>query len=191
MKEQHDRKGIEQHAYSSSDLVWFNVRNLGLRHNSRRHKLLPKYWGPFKVVRLVGRNAVELDMPTHLRRIHPVVSTSLVKKYKHRDGHSLPPAVSDLPDKEEYEVDSIQDFNIVTHKRHGVADVVEFRLRWKGSLEDTWHEPADLANALDVLVAYLQKLTKSDRIKVLKLFDLPTLDRLPASMRALITDAAE
>ena len=127
VKEQHDRKGIEQHAYSSSDLVWFNVRNLGLRHNSRRHKLLPKYWGPFKVVRLVGRNAVELDMPTHLRRIHPVVSTSLVKKYKHRDGHSLPPAVSDPPDKEEYEVDSIQDFNIVTHKRHGVADVVEFR----------------------------------------------------------------
>ena len=62
MKERHDKKGVSNHLYAVGDLVWFNIKNIGLRHDSRRHKLLPKYWGPFKVLELVGRNAVRLDI---------------------------------------------------------------------------------------------------------------------------------
>ena len=65
MKERHDKQGVSNHLYAVGDLVWFNIKNIGLRHDSRRHKLLPKYWGPFKVLELVGRNAVRLDMPAH------------------------------------------------------------------------------------------------------------------------------
>lgn len=63
MKEQHDGKGVCDHLYTVGDLVWFYVENIGLRHESRRHKLLPKCWGPFKVIELIGRNALRLDMP--------------------------------------------------------------------------------------------------------------------------------
>jgi hypothetical protein len=41
-------------------------------------KLLPRYLGPFKVIRLVGKAAVKLDIPTSWK-IHPVFHVSLLK----------------------------------------------------------------------------------------------------------------
>ncbi len=89
MKEQHDRKGVLENLFTAGDLVWFNVKNLSLRHPSRRQKLLPKYMGPIKVLELVGRNAVKLDFPEALS-IHPTVSVSLVKPFRARPGQSAP-----------------------------------------------------------------------------------------------------
>jgi hypothetical protein len=65
--------------------------HVGLRHDSRRNKLLPKYWGSFKILYLVGRNAVCLDMPAHLNHIHLVVSVILIKPYKARVGQAQTP----------------------------------------------------------------------------------------------------
>jgi hypothetical protein len=63
-------------------------------------------------------------------------------------------------------------------------DIAEFRVRWAGSCEDSWHEPVDFENAQDTLVSYLQKLTKADRIKVLlRAFDAKSFALLPASLR--------
>jgi hypothetical protein len=110
MKDRHDNKGILPHLHSVGEFVWFNIRNIGLRHDSRRHKLLPKYWGPFKILELVGTNAVHLDMAAHLSQIHPVVSVQLVKPYHARDNkQSLPPIIINY--EPEYEVESIIDFN--------------------------------------------------------------------------------
>lgn len=62
MKDWHDRKRDSELLYSIGDLVWLTIHNPRLRHDSRRQKLLPKYWGPFKVTDVVQRNTVRLDM---------------------------------------------------------------------------------------------------------------------------------
>jgi hypothetical protein len=154
-----------------------------LRHDSRRHKLLPKYWGPFRVIALIGRNDLRLDMPSQLQHIHPIVSVSLVKAFKSRLGDVLPPVSID--GALEYEVEDIVDYNIMTSRRRNVPSVVEFRVRWKGACDDSWHEPQDFEHSQDTLVSFLQKLTKSQRIKVLKTFDSESLSRLPLSLRSL------
>jgi hypothetical protein len=55
MRAMHDGKGVADHLYEVGQYVWFNIKNIALRHDSRRHKLLPKFWGPFRVIELIGR----------------------------------------------------------------------------------------------------------------------------------------
>jgi hypothetical protein len=184
MRAMHDGKGVADHLYEVGQYVWFNIKNIALRHDSRRHKLLPKFWGPFRVIELIGRNALRLDMASQLQHIHLVVSVSLVKPFKRRSGDVLPPVLID--GTLEYEVDDIVDYNIVASRGRNVPSVVEFRVRWKGACDDSWHEPQDFEHSQDILVSFLQKLTKSQRIKVLKTFDLESLSRLPLSLRSLI-----
>jgi hypothetical protein len=138
MKAMHDSKGVADHLYEIDQYVWFNIKNIALRHDSRRHKLLSKFWGPFRVIELIGRNALRLDMPSQLQRIHPVVSVSLAKPFKRRLGNVLPPVPID--GALEYEVEDIVDYNIVPSRRRNVPSVVEFRVRWKGACVDSWHE---------------------------------------------------
>ena len=177
MKHQHDGKGVHDRVYNVNDLVWFNVRNLGLRHDSRRHKLLPKFWGPFKVIRVIGRNAVHLDMPSHLRHIHPVVSVSLIKPFVARLGQ--PPPV-EICGEDEHELESVIDFHLIKSNKRNVPNQVEFKVQWKGSFHDTWHSPEDFGNAQDVLVEFLSQLTKNDQKSVLRAFDSDSLSRLPS-----------
>jgi hypothetical protein len=126
MKAMHDGKGVADHLYEVGQYVWFNIKNIALRHDSRRHKLLPKFWGPFRVIELNGRNALHLDMPSQLQHIHPIVSVLQVKPFKRRLGDVLPP--ESIDSALEYEVEDIVDYNIVTSRRRNVPSVVEFRV---------------------------------------------------------------
>ncbi len=184
MKDRHDQRIGNMPRYHERDLVWFSIRNLGLRHPSMRHKLLPKYWGPFTVLRLVGANAVELDLPQDMS-IHPVVSTSLLKPYRPREGALPPPVV--IRGALEWEVDAIVDHSIHVYKTGSKPPVVEFRVKWTGPYLDTWHEPCDFENAQDALSKYLlTRLTRSERVRVLKCFDAQSLARLPAQLRSAV-----
>jgi hypothetical protein len=80
----------------------------------------------------------------------------------------------------------ITDFNIRKSKRRNVADEVEFKVKWKGSYADTWHVPSDFHNAQETLIAFLMRLTKRDRLNVLKAFDKESFDALPHSLRSQI-----
>ena len=54
------------------------TRNLKLKGKTGTFK--PQYVGPFQILRMVGENACELEMPETMK-IHPVVNVSQVKKY--------------------------------------------------------------------------------------------------------------
>mgnify|MGYP002655140599 CR=1 FL=1 len=63
-------------------LLMLSTKNLRkLAQGSR--KLLPRYIGPFTVVRMVGKTAVELRLPSDMR-IHPTFHVSLVRPYRSR-----------------------------------------------------------------------------------------------------------
>ena len=149
--------------YQIGDMVWFSVSNLELKHPARRHKLLPKYIGPLKVIDIAGHNAVKLDMPKYLA-IHPIVSTTQVKLYHSRDG-TVPPVIID--EKEAWEVDNIVNHNIFGKKN---KSKVEFQVQWKGNAKDSWHEFQDLLGCIDTLEKYLlQNCSPVKRSQILKL----------------------
>ena len=177
MQQRHG-KGKETHMeYKIGDLVWFSVSNLELKHPARRHKLLPKYIGPLKVIDIAGYNAVKLDMPKYLA-IHPIVSTTQVKMYHSRDG-IVPPVV--INDSEEWEVDNIVNHNIFGKKG---KTKVEFQVQWKGGAKDSWHEFADLEGCLDTLEKYLlQNCSLVKRTQILKLLSSKELALLSDTVK--------
>ena len=67
--------------------------------------------------------------------------------------------IVDKDEHQHHEVDSVQDFNSVESRQKGVPGGVEFRVRWTGSLEDTWHEPS----ALKLPRCFKHLLTKIDK----------------------------
>ena len=177
MQQQHE-KGRESHMmYKIGDLVWFSVSNLELKHPARRHKLLPKYIGPLKVIDIAGYDAVKLDVPKYLA-IHPIVSTSQVKMYHSRDG-TVPPVV--INDAEEWEVDSIINHNIIGKKN---KTKVDFQVKWKGNAKDSWHEFADLEGCIDTLDKYLlQNCSLVKRSQILKSFTPTQLNLLSETVK--------
>lgn len=93
----------------------------------------------------MGRNAVRLDLPAHLKNVHPVVSVSLLKPFNGRPGSEVPPVFID--GELQYELDSIVDYSLLTPRRKHDSPVLEFRVHWKGSCDDTWHEDSDFEHA--------------------------------------------
>jgi hypothetical protein len=131
MKERHDAKVTNQHLYQVGQLVWLNVRSISIRHPSLRQKLLPKYLGPLKVLELIGRSAVKLDLPESIK-VHPTISVSLIKPFMARAGIAIPPVV--IKGELEWEVDAIINHNVVKSKSANKPGLVEFKVRWKGDL---------------------------------------------------------
>ena len=166
MKDSHDKKGLNLNLYSPGDKVWFKIKNLALRHPSPRHKLVPRYMGPFEVLECLGRSAVKLDLPVSMK-IHPTVSISLLKPYLPREGSTCPPVVID--GFEEWIVQGITGHNVIrsnTKGRKGIQ-MVEFKIEWQGSYEASWHEFSDLEGCLDTLEKYLlNTCTLSERKNV-------------------------
>lgn len=165
MKERHDARSTRNHLYSVGQLVWFNQRHIRLRHPTRRLKLQPRFVGPVRVVEVVGRSAVRLDLPARLD-IHPTVSVTLVKPFVARQGVALPPVIID--GELEWEVEAVVDHNLLVSRKRAGASYLEFRVRWKGSFEDSWHEFTDFENAVDSVQKYISACPKSVRTQILK-----------------------
>lgn len=107
--------------------------------NRRHQKLLPKYYGPFKIIQRVGTMAYKLDLPTDAR-IHPVFHVSALKAYIagfSTDRPSLPliEPVSAMP----------QPQAVLGHRtRAGKSEVL---IHWQHSspADASWETKADLS----------------------------------------------
>ena len=91
--------------FSIGDRVLLSTEHLRMIGVKRTPKLTFKFIGPFTVVRVVGSNAYELDLPNNMR-LHPVFNISRLKAYKDgtishplRDqSNTRPPPVIDAED---------------------------------------------------------------------------------------------
>ena len=86
---------------SEGDLVLLSTRHLQLKAISGKMK--PRFVGPVRVLRAVGANAFELDLPMTMK-VHPVFNISLLRLYH---GDYSPPGPIIVEGEAEYEVDRI------------------------------------------------------------------------------------
>lgn len=72
------RKPLE---FIVGDMVMLKVSPWkGVVRFGRKGKLAPRYVGPFKILKRIGPVAYELDLPTELKKVHPVFHVSNLKK---------------------------------------------------------------------------------------------------------------
>lgn len=78
-------------SFNEGDWVLLSSKHLDLAQPS--HKLAPKYHGPFKIIKRIGRNgtAYRLDLPTQLRS-HNVFHVSSLEPYSAKSSADLVPA---------------------------------------------------------------------------------------------------
>jgi hypothetical protein len=143
--------------FGVGDLVLLSTEHLKMKSVVGSPKFAAKYIGPFKVKRVVGSNAYELDLPIQLQ-IHPVLNISRLKQY--RDGmSSFPsrPAPSPRPAPEVVEADGTSKWeveSILACRGHGRR--LQYLVRWKGYplWEASWEPQRNLVEAQDAIAEF-------------------------------------
>ena len=129
------------------------------------NKLTNRYCGPFKISKIVSRNAVKLELPSHMK-IHPVVNVSRVRPYV--DGSDQYPQRNNEYGPDEpiinadgalfYEVDRLLDRRI--RYTPGGATIVEYHVAWTGydAHENVWLSEQILLEDVPDLIADYERL---------------------------------
>jgi transposase InsO family protein len=149
-----NRRRSAEPSIAVGNLVYLSTKNLSLP-KGRASKLLPKFVGPYKVLKANPHTSnYELELPEELRRrgIHPNFHVSLLRPHYPSDDVLFParstPDAYDFgaPDDAEWYVDEI-----VSHR--WVGSSIEFHIKW--SLGDHSWEPLKECTKLAAFDAYL------------------------------------
>ena len=135
---------------SVGDMVLLRTKNLKLKATGTR-KLLPRFIGPFKVLRRIGKVAYELDLPATMK-CHPVFHVGLLRPYL-ADGRLQPPPIPiDVDGEAEFEVEQVllhRDVKIGKRSRR------EYLIKWLGFHHEhnSW-EPESNLHCNELVEAY-------------------------------------
>lgn len=135
-------------SFNVDDKVLLNSRHINIQYTGSR-KLLPRFIGPFKIVKRIGEVAYKLELPRNMK-CHNVFHVSLLKQWKPSDRHQPPPPPLVIDGEYEYEVDKILD-----HKGTEVGKR-RFLVAWKheGAECNTWEPERNLTNCGELLQDY-------------------------------------
>ena len=150
-KRAHD-KGVKPKSYAPGDKVWLNSKYIKTKQN---RKLEAKFFGPFRVLHLVGKQAYKLELPKKWK-IHDVFHVLLLEQdtiRKERVKKVL--ELDDGEDSKEYKVRAIWDNAVYARKSGSLLPGLYYLVAWKGysKEENTWE--------LVLAVQHLRKLISS------------------------------
>ena len=147
--------------FENGNLAYVSTKNMSLPKGHAR-KLIPKYIGPYKIVRDFGNNSFELDLPARLKQrgIHPVFHSSLLRIHVPNDDRLFPgrqeTQVADFGETEpEWSVE-----RILSH--YGSSTDALFEVKW-ASGNITWLAYPEVSH-LSALSEYLE-LVETDEIR--------------------------
>ena len=169
--QQRQKKYADEHrrdiTFKLGDRVLLSTANLRFIHKDKASKLLPKFLGPFAIVKVVSPVAYELALPPELR-IHPVQHAEKLKPVQesstfapHRSQVPLPPPPEVLEDgKIEFEVERILDRRI--QKFRNGRTRTEYLVHWKGypSYDATWEPAKNLDHSQALISECLRSINK-------------------------------
>lgn len=162
--QERQRKYADQHrremALKVGDEVLLSTANLRIVHRDKASKLIPKYIGPFPVIRIISPVAYELKLDPQLK-IHPVFHVEKLKLLKTsthfptRHQYFRPPPDILEDGQEAWEVERITKHRYVKPTRNA-RPVLEYFVIWKGfpKYNGTWEPAANLVNAPDIVNQY-------------------------------------
>jgi hypothetical protein len=148
-------------SFSEGEEVLVNAKNIKLRRTGDKsscQKLFPKFIGPFRIVKKVGKGlAYEVALPSNMKKVHPVFHVSLLKPYR-RDSDlervQPPPAPIECDGEAEYVIQEILDHR--PPQKPGAER--EFLVKWVnyGPEHDSWEPEGNLADT-EAFTRYLRK----------------------------------
>lgn len=138
MSQQANKHRIDRN-FTIGDYVFLKLqpyRKHSMRHNTF-HKLLPKFYGPFRVLDRIGNTAYQLDLPSSAA-IHNVFHVSQLKLCRNPATCSVQslPSIPDLLDPRG-EPEAILDWKMV---KRGCMAATKVLIKWKNLPFDqaTW-----------------------------------------------------
>ena len=118
-------------------------------------KLAEKYLGPFNIIAWPGTHSVALELPQHMKAVHPLFHLSMLKPHTLNDipNHVQPPPPPvEIEDHLEYELEAILDSKI--DHRFKSCPLLYF-VKWLGyegtNQEKTWIPGIDLEHAQELV----------------------------------------
>jgi len=147
--------------FAVGEQVTLDTRNLTLK-TTGPNKLMPKYVGPFKVLKRIGQVAYKLELPTTMK-CHPVFHVSLLHKW-HKDGrqqpHPPPLHVSD-EDGTWCQIDAILDHKKV---KRGRKQVDRYLVKWTGfgPEHNEWRDASEVTEV--AIQAYWDRKRRVDQV---------------------------
>ena len=130
-KRAHD-KGVKPRSYAPGDKVWLNSKYIKTKRN---RKLEAKFFGPFRVLHPVGKQAYKLELPKKWR-VHDVFHMSLLEQDTTRKGRvskEVPELDVGNEDSEEYEVEAIRNSAVYANESEsGHLPGFYYLVVWKG-----------------------------------------------------------
>ena len=139
-------KGLKPWTYAPGEKVWLNSKYIKTKHN---RKLEAKFFRPFQVLYLVGKQAYMLELPKKWK-IHDVFHVSLLKQDTTRKEQVHEENAEELDagdDSGEYEVEAIRDSAVYARESDtGHLPGFYYLVSWKEypEEENTW----ELASAV-------------------------------------------
>ena len=154
MAKYYDQKRKVGPTYNEGDLVRLNAKNIRTRRPSK--KLAPKFYGPFKILKQVGKGAYALELNKGWR-IHNVFHESLLEPYKPNTLDGRPqtlPTPEEIEGEVEYEVEKIVRNEIRETERRSRGRKIKskslwYLVKWRGYPEDecTWEPAQNITHA--------------------------------------------
>ncbi len=155
-------KGVKSGSYAPGEKVWLNSKYIKIKRNK---KLEGKFFGPFRVLHVVGKQTYKLELPTKWK-IHDVFHMSLLEQDTTRkervDNKALPEPEKELEfeagGNKEYEIEAIINSAVYSQQANNQISGLYYLILWKSYSEEenTW-EPLSAVIHLRKLINIFHK----------------------------------
>ncbi|WMV09638.1 hypothetical protein MTR67_003023 [Solanum verrucosum] len=130
--------------FQVDDWVFLKVSPMkGVMRFGKKGKFTPRYVSPYRILKMIGKVAYELELPADLAAVHPVFHISLLKKCVGDPASVVPLESVAVKDSLSYEDVPVEILDLQV-RRFRNKEVASVKVWWKSQFVDgaTWEAKA-------------------------------------------------